>query len=154
MNDLTHVELVWVKKRVENRIRVGRSAEEHIIDRSWRLVSFAPGSVFAFVRWSANDFGTIISRIDILRAVRTGERCSTVPFVRPGGESLLRLSSWPKVEKVLQVIDAVEALGINPADAAPEYWRHVHNRLTANERPHHYTPSQHDAWLRRLRINP
>jgi hypothetical protein len=106
------------------------------------------------VRWSANDFGTVISRIDILRAIRTGERCSTVPFVRPGGESLLRLSGWPKVEKVLQAIDAIEALGINPADAAPEYWRHVHNRLSANERPHHYMPSQHEAWLRRQRINP
>ena len=154
MNNLTHVELVWVKKRVENRIRFGRSVEDHIIDRSWRLVSFAPGSTFAFVRWSANDFGTVISRIDILRAVRTGERCSTVPFVRPGGENLLRLSGWPKVERVLQAIDAIEALGINPANAAPEYWRHVHNRLSANERPHHYTPSQHEAWLRRQRVNP
>ena len=62
------------------------------------------------MRWVANDFGTAVSRIDILRAVRPGEPFSTVPHVRPGGESLLHQSGWPKVEKVLQAIDAVAAL--------------------------------------------
>jgi hypothetical protein len=98
--ELTHVELTWVEKRVENWIRFGCIAEERVIDRQRRVVSFAPNSIFAFVRWTANDYGTVVSRIDILRAVRPGERYSTVPFVRPGGESLLRLAGWQKVEKV------------------------------------------------------
>src|ERR1700732_1653689 len=76
------------------------------------------GSVFAFVRWSSNDSGTIFSLIDILRAVREGERYSTVPSVRPGGEILLRLAGPRKVVRVLEAIDIVEALGIDPADAA------------------------------------
>jgi hypothetical protein len=33
----------------------------------------------------------------------------------------LRLSGWPKVERVLQLIDAVEVLGIDPADVAPDH---------------------------------
>jgi hypothetical protein len=89
-----------------------------------------------------------------LRAVRPGERYSTVPFVRPGGESLLRLSGWPKVEKVLQGIDAVEALGVDPADVAPDHWRQVHNRLSVGERPRPYTQSRHQAWLRRRKVWP
>jgi hypothetical protein len=36
--------------------------------------------------------------------------------VRPGGESLLHLSSWQKVEKVLRAIDAVEALSIDEVE--------------------------------------
>src|SRR6202047_4673535 len=68
-------------------------------------------SLFAYVRWAANDFGTVLSRIDILRAVAPGEAYSTVPFVRPGGEILMRLSGWPKVERVLQAIDAVDVAG-------------------------------------------
>ena len=90
----------------------------------------------------SNDFGTVVSRIDILRAVTPGQRCSTVPYVKPGGEILLRLSGWPKVERVLQLIDAVEALGIDPADVAPDYWHHAHNRLSVNEtpRPTHEPP--------------
>jgi Protein of unknown function (DUF2840) len=154
MSELTHVELRWVKKRIENWIRFGRTAEEHIIDQERRLVSFAPGSIFAFIRWAANDYGTVVSRIDILRAVGPGERYSTVPYVRPGGESLLRLSGWPKVEKVLYTIDAVEALGIHPADAAPDHWRQVHNRLSVGERPRPYSQSRHQAWLRRRKVWP
>src|SRR4029453_211834 len=86
MTDLTQVELLWLEKRIENRIRFGRVAEERILDRRRRVLSFAPGTIFSFVRWMSNDFGTVVSRIDILRAVATGQRCSTVPYVRPGGE--------------------------------------------------------------------
>lgn len=152
MSDLTHVELLWLEKRIENWIRFGRVAKEQILDKRRRIVSFAPGCIFAFVRWTSNDFGTVISRIDILRAVAPGRRCTTVPYVRPGGDILLRLSGWPKVERVLYIIDAVEALGIDPSDAAPDYWHHVHNRLSVNEAPRSYTRSRHRAWLQRRRI--
>ncbi|WP_234730002.1 DUF2840 domain-containing protein [Acidocella facilis] len=151
---LTHVELTWIEKQVEFWIRFGKDAEETIIDRRRRVLGFAPGSIFAFVRWAANEYGTVVSRIDILRAAGPGEPYSTVPFVDPGGEILLRISGWPKVERVLQAIDAVEALGIDPADAAPDHWRHIHNRLTVGETPHLYTRSQHKAWLMRQRIAP
>jgi hypothetical protein len=93
--ELTHVEVLWIKQRVENRIRFGRADQEHVVDRYLRVVSFAAGSIFAFVRWAANDYGTVLSRIDILRAVAAGERYVTVPHVRPGGEILLRISGWP-----------------------------------------------------------
>ncbi len=152
--ELTHVELLWIRQRVENWIRFGRTDQEHVVDTYLRIVSFAAGSIFAFVRWAANDYGTVLSRIDILRAVAPGERYVTLPHVRPGGESLLRICGWPKVEKALQAIEAVEALGIDPADVAPEHWRHVHNRLSVGERPRPYTRSRHHAWLRRRRVIP
>src|SRR3981189_2627065 len=123
MSELTHVELTWIKMRIENWIRFGRPVEEHVIDRQHRVVSFAADSIFAFVRWASHDYGTIMSRVDILRAVQPGERYSTRACVRPGGESLLGIAGWRKVEKVLQAIDSVETLGIDPADAAPEHWR-------------------------------
>jgi hypothetical protein len=151
-SDLTTVELLWLEKRIENRVRFGRPMSEKVVDRNRRVLSFVPGSIFAFVRWTSNDFGTVLSRIDILRAVTRGHRYSTVPWITPGGESLLRLSGWPKVEQVLQLIDAVEALGIDPADAAPDYWHHVHNRMSVNETPRPYTRSRHRAWLHRRRV--
>ena len=149
---LTAVELLWLEKRIENRVRFGRHVAEKVIDRNRRVLSFLPGSIFAFVRWTSNDFGTVLSRIDILRAIMQGQRYSTVPWITPGGESLLRLSGWPKVERALQLIDAVEVLGIDPADAAPNYWHHVHNRLSVNETPRPYTRSRHQAWLHRRRV--
>jgi Protein of unknown function (DUF2840) len=154
MSDLTHVELLWLEKRIENWIRFGRHAEEQVLDKQRRILSFAPGHLFAFVRWVSNDFGTIISRIDVIRTVAPGQRCATVPYVRPGGDILLRLAGWPKVERVLQIADAIESLGIDPADAAPDYWHHVHNRMSVNEVPRSYTRSRHQAWLHRRRMSP
>jgi hypothetical protein len=154
MSNLTHVELVWLQKRIENYIRFGNVASNRNIDRSRRVVSFAPGSIFAFVRWTANDFGTVASRIDILRAVATGGRCSTVAYVRPGADILLTAIGWPNFEKVLKIIDAVEAIGIDPIDVSPDYWRHAHSRLAAREAPRPYTRQRHEAWLLRRRIEP
>ncbi|MBZ9758292.1 DUF2840 domain-containing protein [Mesorhizobium sp. ESP6-5] len=149
--DLTVVELIWIEKRIEHRIRFGRPAHETILDKRRRVIGFAPGSVFAFVRWAANDFGTIVSRIDIVRAVLPAEPYQTLPYVRPGGEILLKIAGWDKVERVLQLIDAIEAIGLDPADSAPDYWRQTHNRLVAGKTPCAYSLEQHRAFLLRKR---
>ena len=148
-DSLTHVELIWIEKQIEHWIRFGREVAEQILDRRRRILSFASNSVFGYVRWAANDYGTVVSRIDILRAVAPGEPYSTIAYVHPGGEILLRIFGWPKVERVLQAIDIVEALGIDPAEACPDHWRHVHNRLAAGEVPRPYTLERHAAWLKR-----
>lgn len=151
---LTHVELTWIEKKIEHWIRFGRIASERIIDRRRRVVAFRPDARFAFVSWASNSFGTIRSRIDIVRAVRVGEPYSTLPFVRPGGELLLRIEGWPKVQKVFCAIDAVEAVGIDPCDAAPDHWCHVHNRLTAGFEPRLYSIERHRAWIQRRELQP
>jgi hypothetical protein len=151
---LTHVELTWIEKKIEHWLRFGRIASERIIDRRRRVVSLRPDAHFAFVSWASNSFGTIRSRIDIVRAVHTGEAFSTLPFVRPGGELLLRIDGWPKVQKVLQAIDAVEAIGVDPCDAAPDHWCHVHNRLSAGMEPRPYAIERHRAWIRRRNLQP
>ena len=152
MKALTEVELYWLEGRIERSIKFGRDVEERIIDRRRHVLSFAPGTVFAFVRWASNDHGTVVSRIDILRAVERGEGCSTIPCVTPGGEVLLRSFGWPKVERVLKATAAVAALGVDPGDADPNHWRHVHNCLSAGQEPRSYTRERHRAWLMRLRI--
>ena len=148
----TTVHLTWIEGRIERWIRFGRVAEETILTRTEKRVAFAPGAIFALVRWSSNDYGTVESQIDILRAVDAGERCSTVPHVTPGGELLLHLSGWPKVEAALQSIDIVESYGIAPEDVCADHWRHVHNRLTAVLAPRPYTPARHAAWLKRRAV--
>ena len=152
--DLTRVELTWVEGRTEYWIRFGHEAGTQILDRNRRVVSFGPGSVFAFVRWAANDHGTIISRLDILRAVAPGESYQTLPFVRPGGEILLKIEGWRRVEEVLRHVDAVEALGIDPANVDPDHWRHVAHWMSAGQAPRPYTRERHWAWLRRREIAP
>ncbi|SON55200.1 hypothetical protein HDIA_1659 [Hartmannibacter diazotrophicus] len=147
LEDLTQVELVWIEKQIEHWIRFGREVREQVLDRRRRILFFPPDATFALVRWAANEHGTVLSRLDILRAVGAGEPCQTIPTVTPGGDILLRVDGWPKVERMLQRIDAIEAIGIDPVDVAPDHWRHVHNRLTAGETPRAYTMQRHRAFL-------
>jgi Protein of unknown function (DUF2840) len=140
---LTDVQLTWVEKKIEYWIRFGKPAQELILDRRRRTISFKPGTIFAFVRWASNDHGTILSRIDIVRAINRGEAFQTLPFVRPGGDILLTAKGWPKVECVLQIIDAT--------DVDPDHWRHIHNRIAAGVEPRSYTTTHHRAVLLRQR---
>ena len=69
-----------------------------------------------------------------------------------GGDILLKIEGWPKVSQVLAAIDAVEAAGVDPCDAAPDHWRHVHQRIAAGQQPRLYTAERHTAWLKRREI--
>ena len=152
MTSRTTVDLLWIEGRVQRWIRFGRIVQETIHSRSRRTVGFDPGAIFAFVRWSANDYGTVESRLDILHTVSSDEGCSTVPHVTPGGDILLRFTGWPKVEAALILIDQIEALGIAPEDVCPDHWRHVHNRLISGLSPRSYTEFRHAAWLKRREV--
>jgi len=145
----TTVELTWVEQATERWLRFGVPVLDQVIDRRRRLLSFTANSLFAFVRWASNDYGTLLSRLDIVRTVAPGEAYSTLPCVAPGGELLLHLNGWPKVRTCLALIDAIEDLGVDPCAVAPDYWRHAHNRLIAGHRPRAYSLARHRAWLLR-----
>jgi hypothetical protein len=116
-----------------------------------RVVSFAPDSIFAFLRRVSNAYGSVHSRIDILCAVAPGEGYVTAPDVHRGSDSPLHISGWPRVEKVLQAIEVVEALAIDPADAAPDYG----GMFTTACPPvigRNLTQTRHHAWPRRKRV--
>jgi hypothetical protein len=147
--DLTFVELTWKEGQIEQWVRFGHPVCEERIDYHRLRFGFAPGAVFGVNRWAANAYGTVLSRFDILQAPTPGTPMQTLPYLQPGGTLLLSTHGWPKVERVLQAIDAIEALGIDPADASPDYWRHLHNRLTTAQPAHTYTRLQHRAWLKR-----
>jgi len=145
----TDVELLWLEGQIERWIRFGKPASERLIDRRRRVVSFAPGAIFALVRWQAGEFGTTLSRIAILRAVAPGETFTTVPFVAPGADILLNISGWPKAQAVLAAVDAVEATGVRAEAAAPDHWRHVGARVAVGLPPRPYDRRRHRAWLLR-----
>ncbi|PZV40545.1 DUF2840 domain-containing protein [Mesorhizobium kowhaii] len=153
-DSLTRVELTWIAKKTEFWIRFGSVDREEILDRHRRVLWFRPGAVFAFVRWASNDFGTIISRLDIVHTIDSGQTYQTLPFVRPGGNILLTVQGWGSVERVLAIMDAIERLGIDPEAVSPEHWRHVHHRVTAGQEPRAYTLDLHCAYLLRRRVQP
>ena len=151
---LTHVTLYWRKGEREDWLKFGKPVAERIIDRRQRIESYAVGQVFALVRWAANEYGTVRSALDIVRAVAAGETVTPVHQVDPGGEVLLTVHGWPKVAQVFRLIDAIEASGIDPCEVAPDHWRHIHNRMAGREVPRGYSPARHRVWLQRRTLLP
>ena len=149
---LTHVTLMWRRGAQEDWLRFGKPVEERILDRRTRIESYAPGQVFAFVRWASNDYGTVRSALTIARAVGIGDPLTTLPQVDPGAQILLSVRSWPKVRQVFALIDVIEENGIDSCDVAPDHWRHVHNRLAAGMQARSYSPARHRDWLRRGKL--
>ena len=147
---LTHVELIWLEKRIEHWIRFGRDVAEtdprppppHPELRARQHLRLRPLGV---------------ERLRHRRlAHRHRARCrarrsfSTLPFVRPGGEILLRISGWPKVERVLQAIDAVE----QPASIRRTLRPIIGGKSTTGSPPaksRGLIPRPHRAWLLRRR---
>ena len=109
---MTEVELIWIEKRLEHWIRFGRIAGERIVSRKTRIVSFRPNAIFALIRWASNDFGTIHSRIDILRAVGAHEAYTTAPFVRPDVQQ-----GW--LATVLAEQEVLSSCSTRPSDVRP-----------------------------------
>lgn len=149
---LTRVTLAWHEGVAEDWLRFGKPVSERIVDRRTRIECYAPGQVFALVRWASNDDGTVRSTLDIVRAVGRGQAYSTLPKVDPGGDILLSVRGWPKVRAVFERIDAIEQAGCDPCSVAPEHWRHMHNRLAAGMEPRRYSTDRHRAWLRRRKL--
>jgi hypothetical protein len=118
VSDLTTIELLWL----ESASRIAFGLVVPCRRRSWTAIDascLSSGSIFALCVGHPTTLGqfypaSISARGDPGATLFDG----TLDHARQ--ESLLRLSGWPKVEQVLQLIDTVEALDIDPADAAPD----------------------------------
>ena len=128
---LTRATVLFLDGKVNDRVRFGRPTAERIIDRRCRVELFAPGALFGYVQWRANAFGTELWRFWVLRAGEPGARLSTVPGIAPGADILVSVAGAARVPRTLELIDAIEAAGTDPADVPESYWRMSQNRLSS-----------------------
>ena len=140
---LTRATVLFFADKVNDRVRFGRLAGERIIDRRARIALFAPGSLFGYVQWRANRFGTEHWRFYVLRAGTPGERLVTVPGIAPGAHILTSLAGQVRVQRALELIDQIEAGGVDTADVPESYWRVVQNRLVAGLACRPYAADEH-----------
>ena len=144
---LTRVSLAYLEHRFKLYLRFGEPARTHQLDRWRRSAVFLPGAVFCRVRWQANDYGTVRWQLMVMQACTPLDGVQRIPGVQPGARLLLHAEGDGQVRAVLERIDAIEALGIAPADASPTYWRTLANRLAARLPLPDYTAERHAAWL-------
>jgi hypothetical protein len=143
------VSLAFVEHRVNVYLRFGKPVREIKLDR-WRcVVVLAPASVCCRIKWIGNDYGTALWQLMVLQAPMPFDHMQRVAGVSPGARVLLRADGEPQVKAVLELINAIEAAGIEPCDAAVTYWRTVGNRLAARQPLPAYTLERHAAHLAR-----
>lgn len=143
------VSLVFVEHRVNVWLRFGRPVREAVLDRWRRVATFEPNAVCCRVKWIGNEHGTVLWQLMVLQAPVSFDSAQLIAGVSPGARILLRADGERQVKAVLEVIEAIEALGIDPAAIAITYWRTVGNRLAARQPLPYYTVERHDAHLAR-----
>jgi hypothetical protein len=144
---LTRVSLAFVERRINVYLRFGHPVRELRLDQSRRCAAFAPAAMFCRVRWESNDYGTTRWQLMVLQAYASPDAMQRIPGIVPGALNLLHAECEWQVQPVLLRIDAIEALGIDPAAASPAYWRTLGNRLAAHMPLPAYTPERHAAYL-------
>lgn len=144
---LTRVSLAYIEQRINLYLRFGHPARTVQLDRWRRCAVFLPAAIFCRIRWEANDYGTVRWQLLVLQACTPLDAMQNIPGIRPGARLLLHAEGEQKTRSVLARIDAIEALGIDPADVSPAYWRTLGNRLAARLPLPDYTAERHAAWL-------
>ena len=143
------VSLAFVEHRVNVWLRFGKPVREKTLDRWRRVATFEPNAVCCRVKWIGNDYGTALWQLMVLQAPMAFDDTQRIGGVAPGARIVLRANGEQQVKAVLEVIDAIEALGIDPAAIAVTYWRMVGNRLAAHQPLTDYTTERHAAHLAR-----
>ncbi len=139
--NLTSVQIVYRQKRINHRIRFGAPIAEARLDWRRKLIAFSPGSVFGYIRWRADKFGTQDWRLFVLRAVDDGA-LTTIPGVMPGADILLATRGVTRTKRALIALDALENDAAALANISSAYWRHLHNRLAVGMDAHEFSPLQ------------
>ena len=143
------ISLAFIEHRVNVYLRFGKPVHEIKLDRWRRVAVLAPGSVCCRIKWIGNDHGTALWNLMVLQVPMPSDDMQRVAGVSPGARILLRADGEPQVQAVLELIDDVEAVGIDPGDAAATYWRTVGNRLAVRQPLPPYTVQRHAAYLAR-----
>ena len=143
------VSLAFVEHRVNVWLRFGQPVRETVLDRWRRVATFEPDAVCCRVKWIGNDYGTALWQLMVLQAPMPLDGAQRIAGVAPGARILLRADGEQQVKAILEVIDAIEALGIEPAAVAATYWHTVGNRLAARQPLPDYTTERHEVHLAR-----
>lgn len=143
------VSLAFVEDRVNVWLRFGQPTVEIVLDRWRRVAMFVPGTVCCRVKWIGNISGNALWQLLVMQAPTPFEDAQRVAGVLPGARLLLRADTEAQVKAALAVIDAIEALGIDPCTVAASYWRMLGYRLGAGLPLPVYTAERHAAHLAR-----
>ncbi|HOI79577.1 MAG TPA: DUF2840 domain-containing protein [Petrimonas sp.] len=144
MEFLTKTKLLFEEKRRNVKLLFGVPVASEDLrfseGYSRKNVYFKPDSLFALELWIANDHGTVIWMVYVLRAVWPGETANRVPQVEPGAQILLHARGKGRVRKVLLWLNHLQEEIEDLSGLSPEYFQSAHYSLKNGLEP--YSPRE------------
>ena len=131
----TLVQLHFVRGIINHRLRFGQPETKTELDKYRSLASFPEGSIFGYIRWRANEYGTIEWRTYVLKA-QSGGYISHVGGISPAVKILMSAQGKPAVQRCLKALDKLEKEAGGTLDNVPEsYWSGFNNALLLRKSP-------------------
>lgn len=126
----THVQVHFVRGLINHRIRFGEAVYKTKLDKYRSLASFRDNTIFGYIRWIANEYGTQDWRVYVLKTQSSGY-ISKIPGVTPAVKTLLSAQGTVAVKRTLKAIDKIEKEASGGLPGVPEsYWLQLGNTLT------------------------
>ena len=122
LSNMTAVLCHYGKDKFNHRLRFGVPQALVKLDSYRKIAVFKPYSIFGYIRWRADKYGTQDWRFYILES-QSGGLLPPIPGVMPGAKILVSVQGKSRVQRSLLQIDRLESLVLNGLEALPSsYW--------------------------------
>ena len=143
---LTRVSLAFIAHRIDLSLRFGHPLRELPMDSGWRCAVFLLGALFCRTHWACLDDSSVRWQLMVLQACTPWDGMRRIAGIQLGAHLILHAQGAQDVQSVLQQIDTIEALGIDPVAVLPAYWRTQGEHLAAWRPLPAFTGEQHTAY--------
>ena len=150
---LTRVHLHYGRDNFNYYIRFGvpKYRDEYAGREAYEYYSC--GSIFGYIRWETNAYGTKDWRVFILRGGDSSTAVCNITGITPGAEVLLEISGKDRVHRLFKVFDLTEKDEIDLSDVAPWYWIQTNARLKSSLEPLPYKRVLRKSWLLERKVS-
>ena len=142
MTMLTHVQIHFVKDIINHRLLFGAPYELIKLDKYRRLAVFKPNEIFGYIRWRANQYGTVEWRLFVVKSGVAGYM-TQVHGISPAVKVLISVSGRERMKRALSALGVLKANTKNGLQGVPEsYWTVINSAFDRNSNlrllPRHY----------------
>ncbi len=135
MPDLTLICQHFVPDICNHRLRFGVPQKVTKLDKYRSVAAFSPDSIFGYIRWQRNQYGTTFWQLIIAKTAKEG-RIQKLTGIYPGASVLVNVSGVNAVKQALTRLDYWEKQAGGDLSNIPETrWRHFQNGIIIRSAP-------------------
>jgi len=154
MPELTLICQHFVPDVCNHRLRFGVPQKVTRLDNFRSVAAFKPKSIFGYIRWQCNDYGTTFWQLVIAKTVRQG-RIQKATGILPGAQILVNVSGVNAVKQALKRLDYWEMQASGNLSNIPETrWRHFQNGIIVRSAPRPVKSGEIDLHTAFMKLSP